>query len=143
MIKYYVQPNGTGTAFMFQAESEAEAKGELLSLQNKGLASEAEEVNPRAFLFFASPEKLKHAFFLQAVYTFWNDSEKLKQNKRKPSGFKDEAQKFAEEKFEKMLLVNWLLAQRSLPEIYGTGKISAEKDSGDWKDVLTSVLKSC
>jgi hypothetical protein len=41
-----------------------------------------------------------------------------------------------------MSYAEWILGQKSLPEIYTSGKISAEKDSGNWSDVLTTVLRS-
>jgi hypothetical protein len=54
MIKYYIKPNGTGTAYMVTCDTENEAQGELWSLQNKGVATEAEIVSPTSFIFFAS-----------------------------------------------------------------------------------------
>jgi hypothetical protein len=142
MIHYYIQPNGTGTAFSFTADTQTEAEGELLSLQNKGLAMEAEETAPCTFFFFANPAKLEKAFVQQFIYRNWNNASACKSSKGKSGGFMTDAREFARKKFAAMSHANWLLTQGSFPEIYSTGKISAEKSSGDWKDTLTKVAQS-
>jgi hypothetical protein len=142
MIKYYMQKNGTGTAYMVTCDTENEAQGELWSLQNKGVAMQAEQVSPISFIFYATPNAIKQAFFLQGIYKLWNNFELCKTSKGKIQGFKDMAKQFAEEKFANMRDADWLLNQASLPEIYTCGKVSAEKGSGDWKDTLTKVVQS-
>lgn len=147
MIKYYIKPNGTGTAYMVTCDTENEAQGELLSLQNKGLAIEAEIVSPTSFIFFASQARLLKAFVRQFICKHWLNAESLQLYKGKKGGFYADAQKYANEKFNAMSYVDgrtsrWILSQKSLPEIYVCGKISAEKDSGNWSDVLTTVLHS-
>ena len=142
MINYYIKPNGTGTAYMVTCDTEQEAQGELWSLQNKGVATDAEIVSPTSFVFFASQKRLFKAFVLQFICKNWLDAESCKLYKGEKGGFYADAKKYASEKFAKMSNANWIFKQRSVPEIYTSGKISAEKDSGDWKDTLTSVLQS-
>lgn len=142
MIKYYIKPNGTGTAYMVTCDTENEAQGELWSLQNKGVATEAEIVSPTSFIFFASKARLLKAFTQQFICKHWMDAESLQLYKGKKGGFYADAQKYASEKFAAMSYAEWILGQKSLPEIYTSGKISAEKDSGNWSDVLTTVLRS-
>lgn len=142
MVHYYIQPNGTGTAYMVCGDTVEETTGELWSLQNKGIALKAEQVDNLSFLFSCSPAKLKKAFIRQFIQKHWSDDEMCELYKGEKGGFYADAKKFASEKFAKMRHADWLFAQRRVPEIYSTGKISAEKDSGNWSDVLTSVLKS-
>lgn len=142
MVHYYIQRNGNSTFYKVYADTAEEATGELWSLQNKGIALKAEQVDELSFLFSCSPHKLKKAFVRQFIQKHWLDDEMCQLYKGEKGGFYADAKKFASEKFAKMRGVDWLFAQRRIPEIYSTGKISAEKDSGNWSDVLTSVLKS-
>lgn len=143
MIHYFIQPNGSGTAFMVTADSQEEMNGELWSLQNKGVAIKADMISDRSFTFLSSKKKLFNAFVLQFIHKNWMDDEMCELYKGEPGGFYADARKYAREKFAMMRGANWLFAQRSLPEIYSCGgKIKAEKDSGEWKDTLTTVLRS-
>jgi hypothetical protein len=142
MVHYYIQRNGNSTFYKVCADTVEEATGELWSLQNKGIALKAEQLDELSFLFSCSPAKLKKAFIRQFIQKHWLDEEMCELYKGEKGGFYADAKKFASEKFAKMRHADWLFAQRRIPEIYSTGKISAEKDSGNWSDVLTSVLKS-
>jgi len=142
MIHYYIQRNGNSTFFMVSADTEQEATGELWSLQNKGIATKADQVDDRSFLFCCSPSKLRKAFVRQFIQKHWLDSEMCELYKGEKGGFYADAKKFASEKFAKMRHADWLHAQKRVPHLYGQGQISAEKDSGNWNDVLTSVLQS-
>jgi hypothetical protein len=142
MVHYYIQRNGNSTFYKVCADTVEEATGELWSLQNKGIALKAEQLDELSFLFSCSPAKLKKAFIRQFIQKHWLDDEMCELYKGEKGGFYADAKKFASEKFAKMRHADWLFAQRRIPEIYSTGKISAEKDSGNWSDVLTSVLKS-
>ena len=142
MITYYIQSNGTGSAFMVRGETHEETQCELWSLQNKGIALEADQIDELSFMFLCSKKKLEKAFFLQFIYKNWTDAESCELYKGEKGGFYADAKKFASEKFAQMKFANWLFTQRSLPEIYTSGKITAEKDSGNWNDVLTNVLQS-
>ena len=97
MIKYYIKPNGTGTAYMVTCDTENEAQGELWSLQNKGVATEAEIVSPTSFIFFASKARLLKAFAQQFICKHWLDAESCKLYKGEKGGFYADAQKYASE----------------------------------------------
>ena len=142
MIKYYIQPNGTGTSYMVCGDSAEETRGELWSLQNKGVALKAERIDELSFLFLCSPAKLKKAFVRQFIQKHWVDDEMCELYKGEKGGFYADAKKFASEKFAKMRYADWLFAQRRVPEVYSRGQISAEKDSGNWSDVLTKAVQS-
>ena len=142
MIHYYIQPNGNATAYMVVGDTEDEVRGELWSLQNKGVAQEPDEVSPLSFTFLCSPKKLYKAFVMQFICKRWTNGEECRKYKGSKGGFLPDAEAFAKEKSAKMKFADWILTQRSVPEIYTNGTISAEKDSGEWSDTLTKVLEA-
>ena len=114
----------------------------IISLQNKGVALKADHIDDRSFVFKCSPVKLEKAFIRQWICKHWLDDEWCELYKGEKAGFYPDAKDFARQKIGQMRHANWLYNQKSVPHIYSQGKITAEKDSGNWSDVLTSVLKS-
>ena len=141
MVNYYIQRNGNSTSYMVTGNAQ-DVQDELISLQNKGVALKADHIDDRSFVFKCSPVKLEKAFILQWLCRHWLDDEWCDLYKGEKGGFYPEAKKYARQKFKKMRHADWLYNQKSIPHIYSQGKITAEKDGGNWSDVLTNVLQS-
>ena len=119
-----------------------DVQDELISLQNKGVALKADRIDDRSFVFKCSKARLEKAFVRQWICKRWLDDGWCELYKGEKGGFYPEAKDFARQKIGQMRRANWLYKQASVPHAYTQGKVSAEKDSGNWSDVLTSVLKS-
>jgi|TARA_R110002167_G_scaffold43972_2_gene132603 hypothetical protein len=141
MVNYYVQPNGNSTSYMVTG-GDQDVQDELISLQNKGVALKADRIDDRSFVFKCSKARLEKAFVRQWICKRWLDDGWCELYKGEKGGFYPEAKDFARQKIGQMRRANWLYKQASVPHAYTQGKVSAEKDSGNWSDVLTSVLKS-
>ena len=108
---------------MVTADSAEETQGELMSLQNKGVAMKPDILDDLVFVFCSRKESVFRAFVLQFIFKHWMDSEMLELYKGEKGGFYPDAVKYATEKFNSMKPARWLRGSRRMPETYSIGRI--------------------
>ena len=141
-MQYQIETNGTMAAFCVIGATRQEAQDELLSLQNKSIATRQTVNDQNSFSFVCSKRKLKKAFIRQWIQKHWLDDEFCKKFKGVRGGFYNEAEEYANNKLANMQPVKDIRRfNRENPNFHFIGEVKAEKPSDDWNDYLTKQLE--
>lgn len=111
-MRYEYTPNGTSVTVHVTGYNEEELRGELLSLQNKGVAIRTVPMPDGSFVFCTHKRRLQRAFELQGLYTLWNSEKAVRRYKGKNGGFLKLAKRFAREKWRKMAVMSGMVTNQ-------------------------------
>lgn len=102
-MKYHYKPSGKYMLIRVTGYNEEQLAAELLSLQNKGIAGRATVERDGSFSFYAAKPAVMRAFYLQALYTLWNNERALSKYRGRRGGFIKLVQHLARKKFNSMV----------------------------------------